>query len=98
MNAEKMIEERKIKLIEQILNHSVYGEAYIVTTPRKWKMIVLNHFNKVQRGDLIVSDLMDILEDKYSVVYSQKRSLVRYPIEECLKYIAKVANKPLELS
>jgi hypothetical protein len=88
-------QEKKREKIEKILNHTVQGEVYIRTQGRTWKMIVLNHFNKIQKGEITIMDLVHILETKYAVIYTQKHSLVRYPIEECLNYIAKVSNKTL---
>lgn len=90
-------EKRRKEKIKQILNHRVNGEGFILTSGRIWKAIVLRHFNKVYRGELTVDDLVDILEIRYGVKYAQKRTLVKYPIEETLKYIAKVSNVQLRL-
>jgi hypothetical protein len=89
--------EKKREKIEKIMNHTVQGEVYILTQGRTWKMIVLNHFNRIQKGEMTLMELVQILESKYSVKYTQRHSLVRYPIEECLQYIAKISNKTLEL-
>jgi hypothetical protein len=96
---EKVLDkEKKKKKIEQILNHTVQGEVYILTQGRTWKLIVLNHFNnKFQKGEMTLIELVQLLETKYSVKYTQKHSLVKYPIEECLQYIARISNKTLEL-
>lgn len=87
--------EKRRKQVEKILNHQVKGEVYIITPGRLWKAIVLKYFNKVQRGELSVKELVKLLETKYGVKYAQKHNLVRYPIEDCLKYIAKVSKKPI---
>lgn len=98
MLQDKVIDkEKKKKKIEMILNHTVQGKVYILTHGHTWKMIVLNHFNKIQKGEMTLMELVQILESKYSVKYTQKHSLVRYPIEECLQFIAKISNKTLEL-
>ncbi|MFT9497790.1 MULTISPECIES: hypothetical protein [Bacillota] len=98
MGDDRVVEEKKRKLIEKILNHPVQGEVYILTQGRIWKALVLKHFSKVQKGEITILELVEILEKRYAVKYTQKYSLIQYPIEECLKYIAKVANKPLELN
>ncbi|MEG6533258.1 MULTISPECIES: hypothetical protein [Bacillati] len=91
-NERKQMKRRK--LLKQILNHQVQGEAFIITEGMTWKSIVLNHFNKVQRGELTIEQLVVLLEKRYNVKYAQKHSLVRYPIQEMIDYIAKVTKKP----
>lgn len=95
LDKESQKEKRK-KLINQVLNHNVPGEVFILTKAYIWKPIVLNHFNKIQRGEMTITQLMEVLEKKYGVKYGQKHSLVRYPIEEYLKYIAKIAKTSLD--
>ena len=89
--------DKKQKLINRIINHQVQGEAYIITTGHIWKSMVLKQFNKVQRGEMSVLDLVNWLEIKGGVKFAQKHQLVRYPVEECLKYIAKISKKNLNL-
>lgn len=89
--------DKKQELIEKILSHPVQGEVYIITQGRIWKSVVLRHFNKVHKGELTVDDLVQQLESRYGVKYAQKHSLVRYPVAECLRYISKISNTPLEL-
>lgn len=96
MSAEDTFKQaRRKKLLNQILNHQVQGEAFILTDAITWKGIVLKHFKKIQSGQMTVEELVVQLETKYGVKYTQKHSLVKYPIEEFLKYIAKVTKQPL---
>lgn len=90
-------EKRRKEKVNCILNHRVDGESFIATSGRIWKAIVLRHFNQVYRGELTVDELVDILEKRYGVKYVQKRSLVKYPIQETLKYIAKISKIELKL-
>lgn len=87
---------KKREKVEKILNHQVQGEVYIQTPGRIWKALVLKNFNKFQSGELGIMELIEYLETKGGVKFNQKHSIVRYPIEECLQYIAKIANKPLD--
>lgn len=86
---------KKRDKIEKILNHQVQGEVYIQTPGRIWKALVLKNFNRFQSGELGIMELIEYLETKGGVKFNQKPSLVKYPIEECLQYIAKIANKQL---
>lgn len=96
MNYEDIITvKKKNEKIEMILNHSVTGEAYILTSPRDWKRKVLNNFNRIYRKEMSIPQLVDLLE-KEGVRYLQAKTLVIYPIKECLEYIAKVSNKSLD--
>jgi hypothetical protein len=97
MNMRAEEKEKTQKLTEKVLNHQVQGEVYILTQGRIWKAIVLRYFNKVQRKEMTVMELVQILETKFAVKYTQKHSLIRYPVEACLKFIAKIANKPLDI-
>lgn len=89
--------DKKQELINSILNHPVQGEVYILTPGRIWKALVLKYFNKVKRGEVSINELITILEEKGGVKYGQKHSLVRYPIEECLKYISKLSKQDLDI-
>lgn len=89
--------DKKQEKIEKILNHPVQGEAYILTQGRIWKAIVLRYFNKINKGELTIDELVQQLESRYGVKYAQKHSLVRFPVEECLRYISKISNTPLNL-
>ncbi|KZE67969.1 hypothetical protein AWM68_17505 [Fictibacillus phosphorivorans] len=97
MNQSKSDEKRKLKMIEDILNHPVPGEVYIETSGRIWKELVLRHFNKLERKELTLMELVKWLETKESVKYSQKYELVKYPIIECIKYISKVTKRPITI-
>lgn len=92
-----LTEKKRTELIEKILNHQVQGEVYILTPGRIWKSLVLKEFNKVYSGELSVEELLNNLE-KIGVKYNQKHSLVRYPVEDCLRYIGKLSKKPLNES
>ena len=92
---EKKMKERA-KKTELILSYQVTGEAYIATDSSEWKHIVLNHFNRVQRGDNTLNQLLSIMKHK-GVVFSQHDSLVKYPVKECLEYIAKITDSTLEM-
>lgn len=85
-------QKKRKEMLVTILNHQVQGEAFILTEGIIWKSIVLNHFNKVKRGEITVEQLVVILEQKYNVKYTQKHSLVKYPIQEMINYIAKVTK------
>lgn len=88
--------EARKAMVEKIINHSVQGEVYILSPGRVWKSLVLNHFNKVKRGELSVNELVIHLE-KCGVKYAQKHHLVKYPVIECLMYISKVTKQSLLL-
>ncbi|MDC3424233.1 hypothetical protein NC797_06890 [Aquibacillus sp. 3ASR75-11] len=88
---------KKNEKIEMVLNHSVEGEAFILSPGWEWKKIVLNYFNRVQQKDLTVEKLLQILKSK-GVVFGQKDTLVQYPVIKCLEYIAKISNQEIELN
>lgn len=92
---QKLNDKRKREKIEKILNHSVTGEGYILTAPRIWKEIVLRNFNRVQRNELSIGEVIDLLESE-GVRFNQSKALIFYPVNECLQYIATVANISLE--
>lgn len=85
------------QMMEQILNHPVSGEVYILTPGRLWKALVLNNFNKVKRRELTIDELVIYLETKCGVKYAQKHHLVKYPIRECLLFISKVTKQAIDL-
>lgn len=89
------VDKKKKDLIEKILNHRVQGEGYITTSGRVWKALVLKHFNKIHCGELTLDALVFLLELKEGVIYSENRNLVKYPIQECLIYISKICNRPI---
>lgn len=82
---------RKREKKELILNHQVNGEAFISSPSRLWKNIVLSHFNRINRGDLSLNQLLLIMKDK-GITFTQQDALVKYPVMECLQYIAKISN------
>ncbi|MDF0728732.1 hypothetical protein PY093_19105 [Cytobacillus sp. S13-E01] len=97
INQELIVKKKKGKLIEQILNHQVSGEAYIKPPSRQWKEITLRNFNKVHRGELSIEQLYTLLLNN-KVEFYQDFSLVQYPLKEMLVYIGKVSNKEIEFN
>lgn len=93
---DKKISKERNKKTELILSYQVTGEAYISTDSREWKRIVLNHFNRIQRCDITLNQLLNIMKNK-GVVFSQHDSLVKYPVKECLEFIAKVSDSTLDI-
>ncbi|MFC0273616.1 hypothetical protein ACFFIX_19680 [Metabacillus herbersteinensis] len=91
-----LIEKRRNEKIESVLNHQVQGESFIQSPSREWKKIVLNHFNKIYRNELSLAELLTVLKTR-GIIFSQKESLVQYPIKECLEYIAKVSKIEIKL-
>ncbi|MCM3092202.1 MULTISPECIES: hypothetical protein [unclassified Cytobacillus] len=89
----KREEEQKKRLVEKVLSYQYQGEVYILTHGRIWKSLVLKYFKKVDSGELSIEQLLQLLEEKGGVKYGQSYKLVRYPIEECLNYIAKLSKK-----
>jgi hypothetical protein len=71
------------------------GRSIYPYTKSNWNALVLRYFNKVKRGELSIVELVTLLETKGGVKYQQKHSLVRYPIEELIHYIAKLSNQNL---
>lgn len=94
MSNSEVLKKRKKEKIEKVLNHSIPGEGYILTPARTWKLIVLYYFNKVHRQELSVDNLLRLLKE-HGVQFGQKDSLVRYPVQECLRYIAKISGKTM---
>jgi len=92
----KTAADARKEMMDKIIQHTVQGEVYILTPGRVWKSLVINHFNKVKRGELTVDELIIKLENS-GVKYGQKHHLVKYPVTECLKYISKVTKQSLEL-
>ncbi|QCJ45583.1 hypothetical protein FAY30_27010 (plasmid) [Bacillus sp. S3] len=82
---------------ETILNRQFQGEVYIMTSGIIWKSLVLKNFNKIKRGELSLDELVLQLELKGGVKYAQKHSIVGYPIQECLHFIAKVTKQTIEI-
>ncbi|KMQ13410.1 hypothetical protein BTJ48_04468 [Bacillus mycoides] len=72
------------------------GEAYFHSPSYKWKSIVLQHFNKIQSKEMSIEQLVSLLE-KEGIQFAQSKSLIRYPVIDCLKYIAKISGANLEL-
>lgn len=93
MNLEEKIRRQKF---EQIINRQVEGEGFISTPPRVWKGILIKNFNKVQRKEITIYQLLDKLKEE-GVVFLQKDSLVKYPVIEYLKHITKVSKKDIDL-
>jgi hypothetical protein len=89
------IKKRHAK-VQAIINHTVEGEGYINATSKEWKNIVLKKFNHIQRKEWTIENLVDHLESE-GITFNQSKSLIVYPVRECLLYISKVAKKPLEL-
>jgi hypothetical protein len=58
-------------------------------------MIVLRNFNRYRKKELNMDQLLKLLQDE-GVVFYQKPSLVKYPVLECLHYIALVSGKPID--
>lgn len=93
MNYSERVRNQKI---ESILNKRVEGEAFIETPPYEWKLLLIRYFNRFQRKEISIDQLLIKLKDD-GVVFLQKDSLVKYPVIECLKQIAKVSKKEIEL-
>lgn len=89
----KREEEQRKRLVEKVLSYQYQGEVYILTPGRIWKSLVLKYFKKVDSGEISIEQLIQLLEEKGGVKYGQSYKLVRYPIEECLNYIAKLVKK-----
>ncbi|MGE6755999.1 hypothetical protein ACQKFO_21595 [Rossellomorea sp. NPDC071047] len=89
------IKKRQAK-VQAIINHTVEGEGYINATSKEWKNIVLKKFNHIQRKEWTIEKLVDHIEAE-GITFNQSKSLIVYPVRECLLYISKVAKKPLEL-
>ncbi|MBE7122942.1 hypothetical protein CN931_14485 [Bacillus sp. AFS054943] len=89
---EKALKEKKRQQkFDMVFNHSVQGEGYILSPSHKWKTIVLQNFNKIQRNEMTVEQLVDLLE-KEGVEFTQHKSLINFPVLECLNYIAKISG------
>lgn len=88
--------KRKQEKLDMIYNHAVQGEGYFQSPSSYWKNIVVQHFNRIQRKEMTVEQLVNFLE-KEEIKFSQPKSLIQYPVVECLKYIAKVSGENLEL-
>lgn len=94
---EKQLEEKKRQQkMDRIFNHAVNGEAYFHSPSYKWKSIVLQHFNKIQRKEMSIEQLVSLLE-KEGIQFAQSKSLIRYPVIDCLKHIAKISGSNLDL-
>lgn len=89
----KREEEQRKKLVEKVLSHQYQGEVYILTPGRIWKSLLLKYYKKVDKREISIEQLVLLLEEKGGVKYGQSYKLVRYPIEECLNYIDKLAKK-----
>lgn len=89
----KRDEDQRKKLVEKVLSHQYQGEVYMLTLGRIWKSLVLKYYKKVDKGEISIEQLVLLLEKKGGVKYGQSYKLVRYPIEECLNYIDKLAKK-----
>ncbi|MEQ3505446.1 hypothetical protein ABMY47_21685 [Pseudoalteromonas sp. BZP1] len=87
---------RKREKKELVLNHQVNGEAFISSPSPLWKNIVLSNFNRIHRGDITISQLLIIMKDK-DISFTQHDNLVKYPVIECLHFIAKVSNIKFDL-
>ncbi|MCU1808265.1 hypothetical protein NVV31_23115 [Cytobacillus firmus] len=89
----KRDEDQRKKLVDKVLSHQYQGEVYILTPGRIWKSLVLKYYQKVDKGEISIEQLVLLLEEKGGVKYGQSYKLVRYPIEECWNYIDKLAKK-----
>ncbi|WP_179863959.1 hypothetical protein [Bacillus pseudomycoides] len=94
---EKHLQKKKRQeKLDMIYNHTVQGEGYFQSPSYNWKSIVIQYFNKIQRKEMTVEQLVNLLE-KEGVKFSQPKALIHYPVIDCLKYIAKVSKENLEL-
>lgn len=94
MYQEELEIKKKREKIDRIINHTVMGEAYILSPALEWKKVVIKSFHKIHDGEWTVMQLVDHLEEM-GIRFGQAKSLIQYPIRECLRYIAKVSNKTL---
>lgn len=93
----KVDEKKRKEMTDCIINKQFHGEVFIITRGIIWKTLVLRYFNQVKRGELSIDELVIILEKNRGVKYAQKHSLVRYPILECLHFIAKVTKQTIDI-
>lgn len=88
-------DKRRKKIIEQIINRTYVGEGYINGPQKVWKKVVLYHFNQVTRKELTVIELIEKLKD-VGITFNQDAKLIRYPVKDCLEYIAKISKTDLD--
>ncbi|MGN7299553.1 hypothetical protein [Ferdinandcohnia sp. SAFN-114] len=93
----ELLSKKRNEKIELIINHQVEGEAFIISSSHHWKRIVLQNFNRIYRNEIGINELLKVMQE-HGVVFAQKDSLVRYPVLECLNFIAKQSNEKLEIS
>ncbi|MCM3441428.1 hypothetical protein AB3Z07_28330 (plasmid) [Metabacillus halosaccharovorans] len=88
--------KKKAEKRELILNHQVDGEAYILSSTYKWKNIVLINFKKIKREEMTLEQIIKKLREE-GIEFSQSDKLVKYPVIECLKFIAKISKVDLDV-
>ncbi|MDM5426609.1 hypothetical protein [Bacillus mycoides] len=90
-----MKERQRREKIEIIFNHRVKGESYFHGSSYQWKNIVYQNYNKIQQKELEIEQIISKME-KSGVRFTQRRSLIHYPIIDFVKYIAKIYKETLE--
>lgn len=94
---QKVDDEKRNKLKEEILSHYVNGQQYINGSQRKWKEFVLYRFKQVYEKKLTVQDLIVLMKNA-GFTFNQPDKHVYYPIRDYLIYIGKKSKKPLDLA
>ncbi|UAL49826.1 hypothetical protein K7887_22160 (plasmid) [Sutcliffiella horikoshii] len=92
----RMENDKKNEKIERIINHTYVGEGYINGSQKVWKKVVLYHFNQVARKQISITALIERLKE-VGITFNQDEKLVRYPVIDCLEYIAKISKINLDL-
>ncbi|MCM3443991.1 MULTISPECIES: hypothetical protein [Metabacillus] len=92
---EVLLKKRKEK-IDKVINHRVEGEGFINEPSSMWKEIILYNYNKVCRDEISIDQLINMMENK-GVTFNQDKSLIRYPVIQCIEYISKLSNTKFTL-
>lgn len=94
---EKHIKEKRRKeKIEKIFNHCINGDSYFQCSSYAWRHIAFKNYNKIKRKEINIEHLI-ILMKKEGICFTQHHSLVKYPIIDFLKYIAKICKETIEI-
>ncbi|WP_426981338.1 hypothetical protein [Bacillus pseudomycoides] len=94
---EKHIKEKRRKeKIEKIFNHRIKGDSYFQCSSDVWKHIAFENYNKIKRKEMNIEQLIMLMK-KEGIHFTQHQPLIKYPIIDFLKYIAKICKETIEI-
>ncbi|MCA1321628.1 hypothetical protein LC085_17110 [Bacillus tianshenii] len=79
---------------EEVLNHYINGEAYFSGESRQWKLIVLNSYTLVRKGEKSILELLREIQ-QHGIKTSQPEKIMVYPIKEYMEYLGRRLKKEL---